>query len=173
MSNVLSEEKKQQVIALGRLGWSLRRMNGKPAFVGKPISAYLKEAGVACGRRAAGRYPAKPANEVTTDPEAAKPASRADEVTPDSGAESAPKRRQNQNHHPVASPRRVPASPPGSHRIGTLKGPQRQGHLAGLGRWQQLRRWLSERQAFRPPSAWEAVAGSLHGDRDRARRRLW
>jgi hypothetical protein len=26
MSNVLSEEKKQQVIALGRLGWSLRRI---------------------------------------------------------------------------------------------------------------------------------------------------
>ncbi len=26
MSNVLSEEKKQQVIALGKLGWSLRRI---------------------------------------------------------------------------------------------------------------------------------------------------
>jgi hypothetical protein len=26
MSNVLSEEKKQQVIALGRLGWTLRRI---------------------------------------------------------------------------------------------------------------------------------------------------
>jgi hypothetical protein len=26
VSNVLSEEKKQQVIALGRLGWSLRRI---------------------------------------------------------------------------------------------------------------------------------------------------
>jgi hypothetical protein len=26
MSNVLSEEKQQQVIALGRLGWSLRRI---------------------------------------------------------------------------------------------------------------------------------------------------
>ena len=28
MSNVLSEEKKQQVIALGRLGWSQRRIQG-------------------------------------------------------------------------------------------------------------------------------------------------
>jgi hypothetical protein len=28
VSNVLSEEKKQQVIALGRLGWSLRRIQG-------------------------------------------------------------------------------------------------------------------------------------------------
>jgi hypothetical protein len=26
MANVLSEDKKQQVIALGRLGWSLRRI---------------------------------------------------------------------------------------------------------------------------------------------------
>jgi len=26
MSNVLSQEKQQQVIALGRLGWSLRRI---------------------------------------------------------------------------------------------------------------------------------------------------
>jgi len=26
VSNVLNEEKKQQVIALGRLGWSLRRI---------------------------------------------------------------------------------------------------------------------------------------------------
>ena len=26
VSNVLSEEKKQQVIAVGRLGWSLRRI---------------------------------------------------------------------------------------------------------------------------------------------------
>ena len=26
MSNVLNEEKKQQVIALGRLGWTLRRI---------------------------------------------------------------------------------------------------------------------------------------------------
>src|ERR1700722_19642727 len=33
MSNVLSEEKKQQVIALGKLGWSLRRV---PAWVGTP-----------------------------------------------------------------------------------------------------------------------------------------
>jgi len=29
MSNVLSEEKKQQVIALGRLGWPQRRIDGR------------------------------------------------------------------------------------------------------------------------------------------------
>jgi hypothetical protein len=30
MANVLSVEKREQVIALGRLGWSLRRIEGGP-----------------------------------------------------------------------------------------------------------------------------------------------
>ena len=33
MSNVLSEEKRQQVIALGRLGWPLRRIEQETAFI--------------------------------------------------------------------------------------------------------------------------------------------
>jgi len=70
MSNVLSEEKKQQVIALGKLGWPLRRIEQATGVRRETASAYLKAAGVAIrlpggwGRRA----PAKPANEVTTDP---------------------------------------------------------------------------------------------------------
>jgi hypothetical protein len=36
MSNVLSEEKKQQVIALGKLGWSLRRIERETVYVAKP-----------------------------------------------------------------------------------------------------------------------------------------
>jgi hypothetical protein len=35
MSNVLSEEKKQQVIALGKLGWPLRRIEQPPVYVVK------------------------------------------------------------------------------------------------------------------------------------------
>jgi hypothetical protein len=35
MSNVLSEEKKQQVIALGKLGWTLRRIEQETASAGK------------------------------------------------------------------------------------------------------------------------------------------
>ena len=73
MSNVLSEEKKQQVLALGRLGWSLRRIRkGNRQSGAKRAGAYLKAAGIAVrppggwGRRA----PAKPANEVTPDPAA-------------------------------------------------------------------------------------------------------
>src|SRR5450631_4814870 len=84
MSNVLSEEKKQQVIALGKLGWTLRRIEQATGVRRETAGAYLKAAGIAVrppgawGRRA----PAKPANEVTTDPVESKPAN---EVTTDLG----------------------------------------------------------------------------------------
>ena len=68
MSNVLSEEKRQQVIALGRLGWSLRRIEQATGVRRETGSAYLKAAGIAV--RVPGAWgrkmPAKPANEVTT-----------------------------------------------------------------------------------------------------------
>jgi transposase len=89
VSNVLSEEKKQQVIALGRLGWSLRRIERETGIRRETISAYLKEAGVTLRLPRGRLVPVKPANEVTPDPEAAKPASGAGEVTPDSDSESA------------------------------------------------------------------------------------
>jgi transposase len=68
MSNVLSEEKKQQVIALGKLGWPLRRIEQATGVRRETASAYLKSAGVVVclpgwGRRA----PAKPAIQVTPD----------------------------------------------------------------------------------------------------------
>ena len=91
MSNVLSEEQKQQVIALGRLGWSLRRIERETRVRRETISAYLKEAGVALrpprGRRIRAK-PASRAGEVTPDPTPTKPASKAEEVTPDSGGKS-------------------------------------------------------------------------------------
>jgi transposase len=87
VSNVLSEEQKQQVIALGRLGWSLRRIQRETGVRRETISAYLKEAGVSLrpprGRRIRAK-PASPAGQVTTDSPPAKPASQS-EVTPDSG----------------------------------------------------------------------------------------
>src|SRR6266536_1227145 len=67
MSNVLSEAKRQQVIALGRLGWPLRRIEQETGVRRETASTYLKAAGVsvrppgAWGRR----EPAKPANHVT------------------------------------------------------------------------------------------------------------
>jgi hypothetical protein len=51
MSNVLDETKQQQVIALGRLGWSLRRIETATGVRRETISGYLKAAGVAVRRR--------------------------------------------------------------------------------------------------------------------------
>ena len=46
MSNVLSEEKKQQVIALGMLGWTLRRIEQETGVRRETAAAYLKAAGI-------------------------------------------------------------------------------------------------------------------------------
>jgi len=46
MANVLKDEKKQQIIALGRLGWSLRKIQEATRVRRETISAYLKGAGV-------------------------------------------------------------------------------------------------------------------------------
>src|SRR5271154_1466345 len=72
MSNVLSEAKRQQVIALGRLGWPLRRIEQETGVRRETASAYLKAAGVGVRPPRGGgrRGPAKPANEVTTGCEA-------------------------------------------------------------------------------------------------------
>ena len=79
----MNEAKKQQVIALGRLGWSLRRIQKNTGVRRETAATYLREAGVALrppgawGRTA----PAKPANEAATDSTLAKPAN---EVATDS-----------------------------------------------------------------------------------------
>jgi hypothetical protein len=82
MSNVLREEKKQQVIALGKLGWPLRRTEQATGVRRETAGAYLKAAGIAVRPPGAWRRraPAKPANGVTTDPVESKPAN---EVTTD------------------------------------------------------------------------------------------
>src|SRR5258708_33340575 len=70
MSNVLSDDKKQQVLGLGRLGWSLRRIEEATSVRRETASAYLKAAGVAVrGRGRPPRNPSKPATTgVSTDP---------------------------------------------------------------------------------------------------------
>jgi transposase len=75
MANVLSEEKKQQVLALGRLGWSLRQIQKATRIRRETASQYLKAAGIALRPPGGwGRRAAKPANEVITDFGAGKPA---------------------------------------------------------------------------------------------------
>jgi transposase len=71
VSNVLSEEKKQQVIALGRLGWSLRRIQHATRIRRETAARYLKTAGIPVRAPGGwGRGQVKPAIEVSTDSEA-------------------------------------------------------------------------------------------------------
>ena len=70
MSNVLTEDKRQQVLALGRLGWSLRRIERATGVRRETASNYLKAAGVMVrGRGRPRTSPSKPAisSEVSTD----------------------------------------------------------------------------------------------------------
>jgi hypothetical protein len=46
MANVLSDDKKQQVLALGRLGWLLRRIEQATGVRRETASIYLKIAGI-------------------------------------------------------------------------------------------------------------------------------
>jgi hypothetical protein len=79
MSNVLDDQKQQQIRALGRLGWTLSRIEAATGIRRETISGYLKTAGIAV--RSRGRpseSKAKPAisEEVSTDSGAATPATR-------------------------------------------------------------------------------------------------
>ena len=92
MSNVLSEDKKQQVLALGRLGWSLRRIEEATSVRRETASGYLKAAGIAV--RGRGRPPSRPSKPaitggVSTDPGGSKPAISG-EVSTDSGRAAGP-----------------------------------------------------------------------------------
>ena len=95
MSNVLSEHTRQEVLALGRLGWSLRRIEEATGVRRETASGYLKAAGVPVrGRGGRPRaWPPKPATtpEVSTDPPLPKPATSG-EASTDSGVLGAPGR---------------------------------------------------------------------------------
>lgn len=86
MSNVLNEEKQQEVLVLGRLGWSLRRIEQRTGVRRETVSAYLKAAGILVrGRGRWGRQTASsPSREPTTDTTGAKPAI---EVTTEPGGQ--------------------------------------------------------------------------------------
>jgi len=79
MANILGDDTKQQILALGRLGWPLRRIEQATGVRRETASAYLKAAGIA-SRAPRRRRPPKPDSQVSTDP--ANPAS---EVSTDPG----------------------------------------------------------------------------------------
>jgi hypothetical protein len=76
MGNVLEKVKQEQVIALGRLGWSLRRIEAATGVRRETAGGYLRSAGIALrtpggwGRKA----PAKAATSVTTGSASSNPA---------------------------------------------------------------------------------------------------
>jgi transposase len=77
MSNVLDNEKQQQVLALGRLGWTLRRIEAATGVRRETASGYLRAAGISVrGRGRPGEGVPKPAitTEVSTDSDPSKPA---------------------------------------------------------------------------------------------------
>src|SRR5512138_3105329 len=92
MGNVLSDDKKSQVLVLGGLGRSLRYIEEKTGVRRETASAYLRAAGIAVrGRGGRPReWPPKPATtqRVSTDPAPAKPATTG-EVSTDSGLKPA------------------------------------------------------------------------------------
>ena len=51
MSNVLDNDTQQQIRALGRLGWTLSRIQDATGIRRETVSGYLKAAGIAVRRR--------------------------------------------------------------------------------------------------------------------------
>jgi len=69
--NVLSDDKKQQVLVLGRLGWTLRRIEEATGVRRETASRYLKAAGVSVrSPRSRSRPKAASGDGVSTDPAA-------------------------------------------------------------------------------------------------------
>jgi hypothetical protein len=81
MANILGNDRQQQILALGRLGWPLRRIEQATGVRRETASAYLKAAGIAIRAPRRRRPPPNPTSRASTDP--ANPAS---EVSTDPGA---------------------------------------------------------------------------------------
>src|SRR6186997_2830717 len=95
MSNVLDHTTQQQILTLGRLGWTLSRIEATTGVRRETISGYLKAAGIPVRRRGRPREatakPAISATEVSTDSGEAKAATKV-EVSTDSAALQRPGR---------------------------------------------------------------------------------
>ena len=94
MSNVLGDDKQQQVLALGRLGWSLRRIEAATGVRRETASDYLKAAGIRgprSGRTADGsgrqNRPHDRRCPPTPSPADRRPKPAISEVSTDSGAD--------------------------------------------------------------------------------------
>ena len=94
MSNVLDQTTQQQILSLGRLGWSLRRIERALSVRRETISDYLKAAGIPVhgrGRRSESKSKPAISEQVSTDSDRPKAATRA-EVSTDLAAVPRPGR---------------------------------------------------------------------------------
>jgi transposase len=142
MGNVLSDDKKNQVLVLGGLGRSLRYIEEKTGVRRETASAYLRAAGIAVRSRGGRprKWPPKPATTqgVSTDPGPSKPATTAEVST---GSEPNPA-----TTHGVSTDSESPKwPPPGRAPSASACEPFRELILEALGRgrnavaiWQDL-----------------------------------
>src|SRR5262252_5742683 len=119
MGNVLRREKREQVIALGRLGWSLRRTEEATGVRRETVGEYLRRAGVAI--RPVGSWGEKSLSKAAT------------QVTTGFSAER------------TASRHSASASEPYREWIAEGPGPKRHRHLAGSGGRSRVRGRLPKR----------------------------
>jgi transposase len=116
MANVLSDDKKQQVLALGRLGWSLRRIEEATGVRRETASSYLKTAGIPI--RPSGGWGRKPAL-----PESVRSTTEADAV-PSTGAAQRPD--PGRPESAITHPSDVPISKP-ANEVTTDFGAEKEG----------------------------------------------
>jgi transposase len=114
MSNVLDYSKQQQILALGRLGWTLSRIQQMTGVRRETISGYLKAAGIAV--RSRGRpsestpKPAISDGQVSTDSSLSKPAISEEVSTDSDKAKPATRVEVSTDSAPIPHPSRAPSA---------------------------------------------------------------
>ena len=103
MSNVLKPEKQEQIRALGRLGWSLRRIEEATKVRRETISRHLKAAGIALRPPRGRMAPAEPNAASHPIPDPGAESNAASHLIPDPGAKSNPA------SHPIPDLERRPS----------------------------------------------------------------
>ena len=177
MSNVLDDPKQQQIRALGRLGWTLSRIQEATGIRRETISGYLKAAGIAV--RSRGRpseSKSKPAisEEVSTDSGRSNPAISEPASTDSDVAKPATRAEVSTDSAPAPRPGRAPSASACEpyrelHRRGAPARAQRDGDLAGPRRRPWLHRPVRERPALRADAARQLVARGARRHRHRTR----
>jgi transposase len=114
MSNVLGDTTRQQILALGRLGWTLSRIQQTTGVRRETVSGYLKAAGIRVrGRGRPSESRAKPAispPRVSTDPDPAKPAISEEVSTDSDGAKPATRAEVSTDSASIPRPGRAPSA---------------------------------------------------------------